>query len=218
MVRVFYPFFEDRMSYKVFIDDNFHYMDEGERVALGEFVSADDALAAARRIVEESLIEFHKPGMSADEIYDLYLQFGSDPFIVSSDEPITFSAREYARQYSYNVGSKYSALSEWFVLTFDDEEIRFDVNPPGGDGWHAHVKWKSIVRVCFKAGDFIESDEVYIFTDVRPESYLFPTQAGGASDVWGEIIRRGHFDAELAIKAALSSGTLTCDPPPSADT
>ena len=43
------------MKYTVFVDDNFHFMDEGERCKLGEFKSAEAAIAAARKIVDEFL-------------------------------------------------------------------------------------------------------------------------------------------------------------------
>jgi len=202
------------MRYKVFIDDNFHYMDEGERIAHGEFETADEALAAAKAIVDESLPEFFKPGMSADEVYDLYLQFGSDPFIVSADERVEFSAREYARSRSLEIinATPNAGLNDWFRVSFDGEKIRFDVSPPNGDEWTADVRWNSIIRVCFKAGDFLESDEVYLFSSERPESYLFPVDSVGGIDIWSEIIRRGLFNAELAIEAAASPGGLFCDP------
>ena len=35
--------------YTVFVDDNFHYMDESERYKLGEFVDCASAVAACKR-------------------------------------------------------------------------------------------------------------------------------------------------------------------------
>ena len=87
------------MAYKVFVDDNFHYMDEGERYLHGEFATAADAIAAARKIVDEYLTSAIQPGMSADELFTSYALFGEDPFIVANgDEGVKFSAREYAGQ------------------------------------------------------------------------------------------------------------------------
>jgi len=57
------------------------------------------------------------------------------------------------------------------------------------------------------------SDEIYVFTTQRPESYLIPTEAKGGSELWSEIIRRGLFGPELAIKAASSVEGLFCCPP-----
>jgi len=50
------------MSYKVFVDDNFHYMDKDERYFLGEFDTAEAAVAACQKVVNEWLEEHYKPG------------------------------------------------------------------------------------------------------------------------------------------------------------
>ena len=76
------------------------------------------------------------------------------------------------------------------------------------------IPWSRIIRICFLAGDHIKFDEVYIFTDERPESYVIPMDSSGGLQLWGEIIERGLFDAELAVKAAsASSEELLCWPP-----
>jgi len=72
-------------------------MDETERITLGQFDSAEAALAAARRVVDRDLLEAYKPGMTADELYQHYTSFGSDPFIRSDDRSCEFSAWDYAR-------------------------------------------------------------------------------------------------------------------------
>jgi hypothetical protein len=44
-----------------------------------------------------------QPGMTASELYDAYTGFGDDPFIVcvnADDEPVRFSAWEYAEERS----------------------------------------------------------------------------------------------------------------------
>ena len=71
-------------------------MDETERITLGQFDSAEAALAAARRVVDRDLLEAYKPGMTADELYQHYTSFGSDPFIRSDDRSCEFSAWNYA--------------------------------------------------------------------------------------------------------------------------
>jgi hypothetical protein len=101
---------------------------------------------------------------------------------------------------------------EWFQVRFDDALITLQVNPPSRPAWEARIEWGRIVRVCFKAGGWDSPDEVYLFTDERPESYLIPMIAVGADALWDEIIRRGAFDAELAIKAASSIDELFCWP------
>ena len=91
------------MRYTLLCDDNFHYMDETERIALGEFESAEAAIAAASRVVDRELFQAYKPGMTADELFKYYTSFGSDPFIRSDDRSCTFSAWDYARSRSSQI-------------------------------------------------------------------------------------------------------------------
>ena len=85
------------MFYIVRVDENARYMDEEARHTLGEYQSADEALAVARRVVDEDLAELFRPGMSAATLFNQYTTFGRDPFIVSDDPACTFSAWDYAR-------------------------------------------------------------------------------------------------------------------------
>ena len=87
------------MTYRVLVDDNFHYMDEAERYELGAFASLDAALAAAQAVVDAYLRTAHKPGMTARALYESYTAFGDDPFIVAPDQrSVSFSAWEYAKR------------------------------------------------------------------------------------------------------------------------
>lgn len=87
------------MPYVVMVDDNFHYMGENERYKHGEFADAGVAIAHCRRIVDEYLDSAHKPGMSASELWDSYVSFGEDPFILSvGAAQVCFSAWEYAKE------------------------------------------------------------------------------------------------------------------------
>ena len=87
------------MSYKVFVDDNFHYMDESERYEKGEFGSFDAAVAECKRMVDEYLVGHYIPGKTADELYDSYTSFGEDPFIIPVPEGADrFSAWAYAEK------------------------------------------------------------------------------------------------------------------------
>lgn len=91
------------MKYRVCVDDNFHFMDESERYELGEFESQEEALAAAKDIVDRGLETVYKPGMSAEELFGNYTMFGEDPFIVPEDSE--FSAWEYARKRCFQICS-----------------------------------------------------------------------------------------------------------------
>jgi len=63
------------MTYKVFVDDNFHYMDESERYGSGEYESYDVAVTACKAIVDESIAELYSEGMSADDLNAAYVMF-----------------------------------------------------------------------------------------------------------------------------------------------
>ena len=83
-------------TYKVFVDDNFHYMDENERYAHGEFDSCESAIEACKRIVDEFLLSYNLDRATPEYLWQQYAFFGEDPFIVSSDPGCSFSARDYA--------------------------------------------------------------------------------------------------------------------------
>jgi hypothetical protein len=87
--------------YKVLVDDNFHYQDADERREAGTYESLEEALAACRAIVDRSLAEEHRPGITAEALFDRYRSFGEDPFITvldGADEAATFSAWDYAKE------------------------------------------------------------------------------------------------------------------------
>ncbi len=83
-------------DFEVFVDDNYHYMDEESRYRAGFFASYEEALAVAKAIVDEFLERCHRPGMTSKELYQGYVGFGEDPFIIPSGAT-PFSAWEYAR-------------------------------------------------------------------------------------------------------------------------
>ena len=83
--------------YTVFVDDNFHYMDESERYKLGEFADCASAVAACKQIVDEFLTSCDLNKSDA-EIYHQYVSFGEDPWLSSDDPECKFSAWNYARE------------------------------------------------------------------------------------------------------------------------
>jgi hypothetical protein len=103
-------------------------------------------------------------------------------------------------------------LDQWYKVTWDDAAVRLDAAPPGRAPWKASFAWSSVTRVCFKAEGPLASDGIYIFTSARPESFPIPMEASGGAALWDEILRRGLFDAELAIKAAAAPEGLFCWP------
>lgn len=101
-------------------------------------------------------------------------------------------------------------LREWYSINFDNSAIALQVNPPDGVAWEATILWERIIQICFKTGDWFESDEIYIFTDERSESYLIPTEAQGGQELWYEILERKLFDPTLALEAATKTKELFC--------
>jgi hypothetical protein len=89
---------DGQMKYTVFVDDNFHHMDEEHRCKLGDYDSLEEAVAAAKKIVDDFLKSSHTPGLSAEELLAKYKSFGEDPWISSDDAGCKFSAWDYAQR------------------------------------------------------------------------------------------------------------------------
>jgi hypothetical protein len=88
---------DDReLKYEVYVDDNFHYMDESERYSAGLFDSWEAAEAKCRLIVDDFLRANYKEGMLADQLLSQYRLYGEDPWIRPSGDDRTFSAWDYA--------------------------------------------------------------------------------------------------------------------------
>ena len=83
-------------DFELFVDDNYHYLDEESRCKVSSFASYSEALARAKAIVDEFLEGSPQPGMTSKELFEGYVGFGKDPFIVPAGEP-HFSAWDYAR-------------------------------------------------------------------------------------------------------------------------
>jgi hypothetical protein len=67
---------------------------------VGQFATAEEALAAARGVIDRSLQQIVNPGMSAAELYDQFTSLGTSAFIRSPDgqEAPEFVSFDYARQ------------------------------------------------------------------------------------------------------------------------
>jgi hypothetical protein len=92
-------------SYTVFVDDNYHYMDESERYRLGEFPDCTAAVAACKQIVEEFFSTCDLNTTDA-ELYHQYVSFGEDPWVKSDDPGCKFSAWDYARELARELARK----------------------------------------------------------------------------------------------------------------
>lgn len=95
--------------YTVYVDDNFHFMDESERYKLGKFSSCEEAVSACVEIIDEFFDKDFDENITYDELYGGYTMFGEDPFIVSDDEGCFFSAWDYAKEKSREIVAQNAA-------------------------------------------------------------------------------------------------------------
>ena len=89
------------MTFTVYVDDNYCYMDEDRRWKLGEFETHQEAVAAAKELIDEFLLYHVTPGMTAEILYQGYTGYGDDPFITGEGPGIDsekFTAWDYAKR------------------------------------------------------------------------------------------------------------------------
>tara|TARA_B100000378_G_scaffold278887_1_gene284143 strand:- start:1619 stop:1879 length:261 start_codon:yes stop_codon:yes gene_type:complete len=72
-------------------------MRDDDTFDLPPFGSLDAAIAECKRIVDDYLASAYEPGMSAEALYRSYTMFGDDPYIITDEEGVPFSAWEYAK-------------------------------------------------------------------------------------------------------------------------
>jgi hypothetical protein len=96
-------------SYQVLVYENNHYRDESERIDYGVFATADEAIAKSKWIIDDDLKAMWKPGMSAADLYRLYICWGPDPVVVPldpNDPEVAFSAWPYAKERCRDIVTK----------------------------------------------------------------------------------------------------------------
>lgn len=88
----------EQKKFHLRVYDNFHYMDESEAYNHGQYETYEDALIAAKAIVDEFFENNWKSGVTADYLLGQYSLYGEDPIILPNEhgEHESFSARNYA--------------------------------------------------------------------------------------------------------------------------
>jgi hypothetical protein len=100
-------------QYSVYVDDNFHYMDEDERYKLADFPDCASATAACQGIVDDFLVHAaQEKACTATELYSQYTAFGEDPWIQTDDPNCRFWARPYAEARCRELATKQEAGRE----------------------------------------------------------------------------------------------------------
>ena len=82
-------------QYKVFVDDNYHYMDESQRYTVGSFDTLEEAVNKCKEITIKSLNDLYEKGITAEKLKTQWLTFGEDPYVFGGDGAVPFSARKF---------------------------------------------------------------------------------------------------------------------------
>jgi guanosine-3',5'-bis(diphosphate) 3'-pyrophosphohydrolase len=106
--------------------DNFHYMDESEAYNYGQFDTYEDALIAAKAIVDEFFEHNWKSGITSDYLLIQYCLYGEDPIILpnESNKNESFSAQTYANNNAEEICRKFEN-KYMKVQTLYQEAIKF---------------------------------------------------------------------------------------------
>ena len=84
--------------FSVYVDDNFHFMDESHRYKYGDYETYEEAVAVCKAIVDDFLPSTCGEGDTAKKLRQVYLTFGEDPFVVPTPDNRDFSVWDYVRQ------------------------------------------------------------------------------------------------------------------------
>lgn len=85
--------------------EDFARMDESRR-RIGEFTTREAALQAAQERVREELREMYQLGQNAHDLWQQWIMFGEDVFLVPDDPKDLFSALDFGRLAALQVASE----------------------------------------------------------------------------------------------------------------
>ncbi len=74
----------DQSPFTVMVDDNYHYMDGDSRYTAGMFDTWEEAVALAKKIVDETISPAINDGLSPEDAIMSYRHFGEDPWIIGN--------------------------------------------------------------------------------------------------------------------------------------
>ncbi len=86
-------------GFTVYVDDNFHFMDENSRWEKGPYSTYEEALKYCEYLVGINMEEMAEGGKKTGaEALGAYAMYGDDPWISPTPEGVPkFSARKYAK-------------------------------------------------------------------------------------------------------------------------
>jgi hypothetical protein len=82
-------------QFKIFVDDNYHYMDKSERYVVGSYDSLEDAVNKCRELTIRSLKNLYEKGITPEKLKTQWVMFGEDPYVFGGDGVVPFSARKF---------------------------------------------------------------------------------------------------------------------------
>ena len=89
---------EESTKYTVYVDDNFHHMDESYRYELEQYDTWSDAVKVCKMIVDENIKSYIQEGIDVADLYRHYTSVGDDPWVTPVPEGLQyFSAWSYAK-------------------------------------------------------------------------------------------------------------------------
>jgi crotonobetainyl-CoA:carnitine CoA-transferase CaiB-like acyl-CoA transferase len=104
---------DNKPTFTVQVDDNFHFMDEDERWTAGTYGSLQKALDKCLQMVGQDLRQGYRSEITATDLYESYTTMGDDPRVV---DPV---ARNQHIQWLYERVGEAAAtrtVEEWLAL------------------------------------------------------------------------------------------------------
>jgi hypothetical protein len=86
------------MPFLLVVGGRYDPLSSERRYEAGDFQNQDQALAAARKIIQRSLLECWREGMSTQTLFESYRASGEFPFMLSREEkkPLGFDPLAFA--------------------------------------------------------------------------------------------------------------------------
>jgi hypothetical protein len=69
-------------KFELFVDDNYHHMDEEERYLHGTYETYDEAVVSAKKIIDNFFANPECRKRTAEQLFSGWAHFGDNPFIV----------------------------------------------------------------------------------------------------------------------------------------
>ena len=102
------------MNYYLRTYDNYHFRNESEAFNEGNFETYEEALAAAKIIVDDFLLQNSEKGMKPENLLFQWMMFGEAPEILPKGKSGIehFSAGSYAKMRSEEIMPKHKSNQE----------------------------------------------------------------------------------------------------------